>query len=204
MAEARLYLADYQLLDGAECGTYPHGQKYIYAPLALFVVEKSSRQLLPVAIQCKQKPASDNPIFTPRDGWNWTIAKTIVETADGNVHEAVTHLARTHLFMEPFVVSMHRQIGPNHPLARLLSPHFEATFTTSTAPSASCPSVVDWPSSVVSGMSVSDVMRGTLPALEKHARDPVHRIHGIGLFITGGVDRSNVAVQPQQRETVHQ
>ena len=126
-AEGRLYLADYSILDGAEQGDFPHGQKYVYAPLALFVIDKTNLKLKPVAIQCQQKPAADNPIFTPLDGTNWLIAKTIVEIADGNVHEAFTHLGRTHLFMEPFVVSTFRQLAPNHPVARLLSPHFEGT-----------------------------------------------------------------------------
>jgi arachidonate 15-lipoxygenase len=126
-AEGRLYLADYALLDGAELGNFPNGQKYLYAPLALFVISKSTRELLPVAIQCKQKPAADNPIFTPNDGYNWLIAKTIVETADGNIHEASTHLGRTHLTMEAFVIASYRHLADRHPLALLLWPHFEGT-----------------------------------------------------------------------------
>jgi arachidonate 15-lipoxygenase len=127
LAEGRLFLADYAMLDGAELGTFPNGQKYLYAPLALFVVTGPAKELRPVAIQCKQKPGAENPIFTPNDGYNWLIAKTIVETADGNIHEASTHLARTHLSMEPFVVSTHRKLGPNHPVSLLLMPHFEGT-----------------------------------------------------------------------------
>lgn len=127
LAEGRLYLVDYSMLDGAELSSYPNGQKYLYAPLALFVITGPNKELLPVAIQCKQKPAPDNPIFTPKDGYNWLIAKTIVETADGNVHEASTHLARTHLTMEAFVIASYRRLAENHPLALLLWPHFEGT-----------------------------------------------------------------------------
>lgn len=127
MSEGRLFLCDYAILDGAELGSFPHGQKYVYAPLAMFVVDAASGRLTPVAIQCKQKPAKTNPIFTPEDGYNWLIAKTIVEVADGNVHEAFTHLGRTHLLMEPFVVSTLRHIAPRHPLGILFKPHFEGT-----------------------------------------------------------------------------
>ncbi|MFM9964942.1 MAG: lipoxygenase family protein [Planctomycetaceae bacterium] len=127
LAEGRLYLADYALLNGAELGNYPNGQKYVYAPLALFVITGPRKELLPVAIQCQQQPAPDNPIFTPNDGYNWLIAKTIVETADGNIHEASTHLGRTHLAMEPFVVASYRQLAEKHPLSLLLWPHFEGT-----------------------------------------------------------------------------
>lgn len=127
LAEGRLYLADFAVLDGAELSSYPNGQKYLYAPLALFVIDRSTKALRPVAIQCQQTPAADNPIFTPQDGYNWLIAKTIVETADGNIHEASTHLGRTHLAMEPFVVSSYRQLAAHHPLSILLWPHFEGT-----------------------------------------------------------------------------
>lgn len=126
-AEGRLYLADYAGLAFVTDGSFPRDQKYMYAPLALFAVDKDSRQLQPVAIQCEQTPAPDNPVFTPDDGFNWQIAKTIVEMADGNYHEAVTHLGRTHLFIEPFVVATQRQLGGSHPLGMLLRPHFEGT-----------------------------------------------------------------------------
>ncbi len=128
MAEARLYVTDYALLDGATAGNFPNGQKYLGAPIALFVVDKTTRLLKPVAIQCQQKPGPDNPIFTPNDGWNWHIAKAFVEIADGNIHEAMTHLGRTHLVMEGFAITTLRQLAASHPLNHLLSPHFEGTF----------------------------------------------------------------------------
>lgn len=153
LAEGRLYLADYMLLDGAELGNFPNGQKYLYAPLALFVVTGPGKELLPVAIQCRQKPAADNPIFTPNDGPNWLIAKTIVETADGNIHEASTHLGRTHLAMEPFVVSTHRQLARNHPLSLLLLPHFEGTLAINKA---------SWQHLIADKGGVDKLMGGTI------------------------------------------
>lgn len=125
-AEGRLYLADYQRLEQLEKSEFPT-DKYAYAPLALFAVNKSTRKLVPIAIQCKQRPAEDNPIFTPQDGYNWLIAKTIAGMADGNIHEPVTHLARTHLFAEPFVLATLRHLSSRHPLNLLLRPHFEGT-----------------------------------------------------------------------------
>ena len=155
LAEGRLYLADYALLDGAELGTYPNGQKYLYAPLALFVITGAKKELLPVAIQCKQKPAADNPIFTPNDGYNWLIAKTIVETADGNIHEASTHLGRTHLTMEAFVISSYRQFHDSHPLALLLWPHFEGTLAINKAA---------WKHLIADQGGVDKLMGGTINA----------------------------------------
>lgn len=128
-AEGRLFLVDYRELDGVETALAPGGQqKYLYAPLALFAVNAATRKLVPIAVQCKQKPGPDNPIFTPDDGYNWRIAKTIVEIADGNYHEAITHLGRTHLTVEPFALAAHRRLAPGHPLKVLLAPHFDGTF----------------------------------------------------------------------------
>ncbi|MBN9118394.1 MAG: lipoxygenase [Planctomycetes bacterium] len=163
--EGRLFLADYAALDGAELGTYPHGvQKYVYAPVALFVVDRATRQLRPVAIRCKQTPAPDNPVFTPEDGYNWLIAKTIVEIADGNVHEAVTHLARTHLLIEPFVVCTYRQLAPNHPLFVLLVPHFDGTLAINDA---------SWRHLIANKGAVDQLFGGTIETSRKLAASGV-------------------------------
>lgn len=127
LADGRLYLADYSAFDGAVDGSFPAGQKFNYAPLALFAVPPGGRSLVPVAIQCGPRPGTDNPIFLPRDGDNWFMAKSIVQVADTNVHQAASHLGRTHLFIEPFVIATHNQLSPTHPLFLLLTPHFEGT-----------------------------------------------------------------------------
>ena len=51
LAEGRLYLADYSVLDIPSTNDFPHGKKYVYAPLALFAFDSASRDLMPVAIQ---------------------------------------------------------------------------------------------------------------------------------------------------------
>ncbi|MEI8211254.1 MAG: lipoxygenase family protein [Planctomycetota bacterium] len=133
LEEGRLYLTDYKILEGIETGYSPVGQKHVYAPLALFAVHPVSKALLPVAIQCRQTPAPDNPIFTPTDGHNWTIAKTIVEMADGLVHQCCTHFGKTHILIEPIAIATFRCFAPDHPIAQLLVPHFEGTFAINAA-----------------------------------------------------------------------
>ena len=131
LQEGRVYITDYAPLAGAINGTFPDDRKYLCAPLAMFAVPlatENNRMLKPVAIQCQQEPGPDNPILTPKGNPNsWMFAKTVVQVADGNFHEAVTHLARTHLFIEPFVIATHRQLPDKHPLSLLLRPHFEGT-----------------------------------------------------------------------------
>jgi len=131
LADGRLYLADYSAFDGAENGSFPAGQKFNYAPLALFAVppdgQSRGRSIVPVAIQCGPRPGPDNPIFLPHNDDNWFMAKSIVQVADTNVHQAASHLGQTHLFIEPFVIATHNQLSPTHPLFQLLTPHFEGT-----------------------------------------------------------------------------
>jgi len=132
LQEGRLYQADYSMLKNMAQGSFPNNvKKYPCAPLALFAVppvSSSFRSLIPVAIQCQQPSVSENPpVFTPLDGDNWMVAKTIVQMADSNYHELVSHLGRTHLFVEPFVLATKRKLPPHHKLRILLDPHFEGT-----------------------------------------------------------------------------
>ncbi|MDF5730975.1 MAG: lipoxygenase family protein [Rhizonema sp. PD38] len=134
LAEGRIYLADYTLLDTLVNGTFPQKQKYISAPLALFAVPPSSyrvRSLFPVAISYQQTSISNNwilftPLVTDTDADTWMTAKNIVQMADSNYHELVSHLGRTHLVVEPFVVATN-QLPDHHNLRRLLKPHLEGT-----------------------------------------------------------------------------
>ena len=143
-AEGRLYLADYTSLAGAPLGVHvdldqrvvvrargEESPKYLAAPLALFAVPAVAsggpRGLRPVAIQLGPRPGPDAPIFTPADGWGWTIAKSLVQTADGHFHQVAAHFAGTHMVVEPFVIATRRQLDASHPLRVLLDPHFEGT-----------------------------------------------------------------------------
>ncbi len=127
--ESRLFMLDYKELKDIENANTGSGQKYSYAPKALFALVDSNTatNLKPIAIQCTQLSGVDSPLFTPNDGFAWKIAKTIVQIADFNHHELVTHLGATHLLIEPFVVTTHRQLADSHPLKTLLLPHFEGT-----------------------------------------------------------------------------
>jgi arachidonate 15-lipoxygenase len=130
--EGRLYLVDYAVLDGLDQSKYLGRQKYLSAPLALFVQRHATRQqppaLVPVAIQCAQRPGPDVGLLTPLDGMRWEMAKTMVQIADAHVHELISHLGYTHLIMERVALGAERSLADEHPLKLLLRPHYEFTF----------------------------------------------------------------------------
>ncbi|OJH37603.1 lipoxygenase family protein [Cystobacter ferrugineus] len=128
LAEGRLFLADYKALAGVINGNFPDGPKYCFAPRALFGLPRGSgpRQLEALGIRCGQD-SSAYVLYTPADGVAWDQAKTVVEVADFNLHELSSHLGRTHLLVEPFVVATHQCLPDSHPVSLLLRPHFEGT-----------------------------------------------------------------------------
>lgn len=135
--EGRLYIADYGILEGAINGSLPGDQKYLYAPIALFAVPKGGdRRLRPVAIQAGQNPEAHSMITPRSKPYAWLCAKTLVQVADANFHEAVTHLARTHLFIGPFAIATHRQLLDSHPVSLLLRPHFQGMLAINNAAQA--------------------------------------------------------------------
>lgn len=125
LAERRVFLADYAVMGGVPMGQTKAGvTRYFSAPLALFVRDAKGSALLPVAIQCTQAPG---PVFTPRDGAAWEMARVVVQVADANYEESFQHLGRAHFLIEAFALAMERQLSTRHPLHVLLSPHFHGT-----------------------------------------------------------------------------
>ncbi len=208
-AEGRLFLCDYAGLAGLVGGTFPHGQqKYVAPAMGLFAGPPShapTGDLRPVAIQCGQRPGPRTPIITPADGTAWKMARVVFNTADGNQHQAVTHLARTHLVAEQLVMATRRQFAPHHPLRVLMDPHFEGTLSINDAAQARL---------IAPGGGVDIVLAGTiessraaaaagfaafdfaeaLPArdlaqrgLDDHDRLPVHPYRDDALAIWGAI-----------------
>ncbi|WP_114522026.1 lipoxygenase family protein [Altererythrobacter sp. ZODW24] len=132
MAGTDFYIADYQSLDVLEdndnCSDNPdhiegQRQRYAYQPKALFTAEDG--YLKPVAILIKR--GANSAFVVPGDE-AWEVAKFIVQNADVNYHQLVTHLGRTHLYVEAFAVATGKCLPRYiHPVSLLLRPHFEGT-----------------------------------------------------------------------------
>lgn len=127
LAEGRLFLSDCAPLDGVGTTENAGRKKYTAAAMGLFVrpLDRSAA-LLPVAIQCAQRPDAA-PIFTPADGWRWRLAQAFLALGEGSLHEAREHLGRTHLIAEPCAVAAWRNLASAHPLTALFAPHFKGT-----------------------------------------------------------------------------
>jgi arachidonate 15-lipoxygenase len=56
----------------------------------------------------------------------WQQAKIIFNTADSNFHELISHLGRTHLLLEPFVVATSK-LPKGHAIKDIVTVHLEGT-----------------------------------------------------------------------------
>ncbi|XP_029950946.1 arachidonate 15-lipoxygenase B-like [Salarias fasciatus] len=127
MKNGNIFLCDYKQLDGLQPNIINGKKQFLMAPLVL-LHKTPDDKLKPIAIQLKQTPADDNPIFFPTDSeYDWLMAKIFVRSADFNEHQLNVHLLRTHLLAEVFAVSLLRNMPMVHPLYKLLVPHTRYT-----------------------------------------------------------------------------
>ncbi|KAM8831417.1 polyunsaturated fatty acid lipoxygenase ALOX8 isoform 1-T2 [Spinachia spinachia] len=126
MKKGNIFLCDYKCLDGLIPNVINGKKQYLMAPLVL-LHKTSTDDLMPIAIQLKQIPSDDNPIFLPSDNFEWLMAKVFVRSADFHTHQLGSHLLRTHLLAEVFTVSLLRNLPMVHPLYKLIVPHTRYT-----------------------------------------------------------------------------
>ncbi|XP_068606654.1 arachidonate 12-lipoxygenase, 12R-type-like [Brachionichthys hirsutus] len=127
MQKGNIFLCDYKRLDGLKANVINGKKQHLMAPLVL-LHKTPEDQLMPIAIQLKQIPGEDNPIFFPTDSkYDWLTAKIFVRSADFSEHQLNVHLLRTHLLAEVFAVSLLRNMPMVHPLYKLIIPHTRYT-----------------------------------------------------------------------------
>jgi arachidonate 15-lipoxygenase len=118
----RVFVSDYKDLEVIQPSTDEPG-KQIFIPIGIFRIPLG-QPLEVVAIKTGQ--GAEAPVFRPGDA-QWRQAKLAFNCADANYHELISHLGRTHLLIEPFVVSTTRIFLENHWVRRLLEPHLCGT-----------------------------------------------------------------------------
>ncbi|XP_066268538.1 uncharacterized protein [Branchiostoma lanceolatum] len=129
MADNRLFIVDYAPMLGAPATP----GKFFYAPIVLMYKEELAgrkSRLNMLGIQLTRKTGK-NKVYSPETAKThpnkYMFAKMHVMSADNNVHQFLYHLGYTHLGMEPIAVSLHTHLPPDHPIHRLLLPHFKDT-----------------------------------------------------------------------------
>lgn len=134
--DQRLFYVSYPEFSGLKSGVLPDGKRkdgyYVYAPTALLAIPRSPEKrttVLPIAIRCDQdmnfRMYTPNKVHT--DATTWSAAKLTVQVADSVKHETVHHLGRTHLLIGVFNCAARRSMALNHPIMKLLKPHFYGT-----------------------------------------------------------------------------
>ncbi|XP_036403890.1 arachidonate 12-lipoxygenase, 12S-type [Megalops cyprinoides] len=127
MKAGNVYLVDHAIMDGVPANTIRNRQQHLAAPLCL-LYEHPEDGLIPLAIQLRQTPGLDSPIFLPSDPpLAWLLAKIWVRHAEFQVFQVLSHLLRTHLVVEVFCVATLRQLPAVHPIYKLLAPHLRYT-----------------------------------------------------------------------------
>ena len=116
----KLFYVDYEILDGIH--TMP-GRKF-HLPIIIFYMA-SNRTLLPLGIQLDRQ---NKEISTPLDREEvWLFSRIHVMHSDALVHEFVQHLGFTHLAVEPIIIAFYRTLPADHPILKLMTPHFRQT-----------------------------------------------------------------------------
>ena len=132
MENGNIYIINHKILEGISTGYYPYGSgpekgtKLEMASPICLLYHGTDDELRPIAIQLGQSPGDAFPIWTPNDKENdWLLAKMWFRHADYQVHQMKSHLALTHLIIEPIAVAMFRCLMPCHPVHKLLREHLQ-------------------------------------------------------------------------------
>ncbi|KAF8438291.1 lipoxygenase, partial [Terfezia claveryi] len=143
--------------------------RWAVAPVCLFNLPADDGILHPLAIVIDyiKDMASSVVIFNKRlnssvtsideaTDWPWRYAKTCIQVADWHKHELGVHLSLTHLVEEAIIVAAHRSFDDNHPVYRILRPHWLKTLAINEAARAILvPSVID----MISGMTPAHIVK---------------------------------------------
>uniref|UniRef100_UPI00398F6E96 polyunsaturated fatty acid lipoxygenase ALOX15B-like n=1 Tax=Pristiophorus japonicus TaxID=55135 RepID=UPI00398F6E96 len=133
LQKGNIFIVDYEMLTGIPAHIINGNQQYLEPPMCL-LYSNPENELIPIAIQIKQEPGPQNPIFFPNDSkYDWLLAKIWVRHADMQLHQLVSHLLKTHLFAEVFSIATLRKLPNAHPIFKLLMPHLKFTLNINTA-----------------------------------------------------------------------
>jgi hypothetical protein len=100
-------------------------------PIAICIDYKGSMDKS-VTIFNKRMTPNDS-VHSEKEDWPWRYAKTCAQVTDWMRHELAVHLTLSHLVEEAIIVATNRTIPMEHPVYRLLSPHWYKTLSLNAA-----------------------------------------------------------------------
>jgi len=100
-------------------------------PIAICIDHKGSMEKS-VTIFNKRMGPSDST-SGEKDDWPWRYAKTCAQVTDWMRHELTVHLTLAHLVEEAIIVATNRSIPMEHPVYRILLPHWYKTLSVNAA-----------------------------------------------------------------------
>lgn len=118
--------------------------RFLCAAVSLFQLNNAGK-LHPLAIIIDYKQSIENSvvIFNKRldphstipesADWPWRYAKLCTQVSDWMRHEITTHLVNTHFVEEAVIVATHRNIPADHPVFKVLEPHWLKTLSLNAA-----------------------------------------------------------------------
>ncbi|KIW31196.1 uncharacterized protein PV07_02864 [Cladophialophora immunda] len=140
----------------------------VFHPLAIVVDYKGSLADSVVIFNRRSTPSASES----KDDWPWRYAKTCAQVSDWLRHEVTVHLVNTHLVEEVTIVAAHRAFSTDHPVYRLLQPHWFKTLSVNAAARATLV-----PNIIVKIVGVTD------PQLYSFIKDAYNRFDWTGKYV---------------------
>lgn len=142
--------------------------KGILHPLAITIDFKASLKDSVVIFNQRANPTAKES----NDDWPWRYAKTCAQVSDWSRHELAVHLVDTHLVEEVTIVAAHRAFSTDHPVYRLLQPHWYKTLSiNASARSTLVPNII------------ARIVGLTDPQLYAFVRDAYQRFDWTGKYV---------------------
>lgn len=127
VAEKRLFVLDYSELAPLKM----YRDMFFYAPRVLVykeLLDGGGSRLNLLGFTLSRNPGA-NPVYTaattPPN--RYRLARYHLACADNQYHQWLSHLGFAHLAMEPLAIAWHNAFPTEHPIGRLLAPHFRET-----------------------------------------------------------------------------
>jgi arachidonate 15-lipoxygenase len=132
--KGELFVVDYSLFAGLTPSktVLSDAVKHVYGTVAFFQLDGDKLKPVCIHVTSKTNTREQKKTFYhypshDQSNYEWRMAKCIFQSNDGVYHEAIAHLAETHLVSEAFMVATYRRLPKDHPLYVLLDKHFEGT-----------------------------------------------------------------------------